>query len=427
MITVAVSQGRVDDPALASDSLPRGYSYVVDDQLSTSIEPILLWLSSAYPPKRGMWRPATVEAAAYDLCDWWRFLAHESRQWDEVTSDDLAAYRDGLLAAVSVRQRKAFDPRTIGRRVRAVGAFYEWAARHGYFLGDPISPKKLQTVARSIDHDALAHTGATTYRGVHTLVPRQGRDADERLSPLTSVEWRDVAAALGPLPSQQSTHKGLSRDRLASEVSLWTGMRVDEVAGLTVHQILDLACAPLDTSMAVIELTRTKGLRRRKVLLPHHVVKELIAYIDGEREEAVAVARRYGLKKAPIALFVNGCGARNHAGRPIKPYTLSESFRRAVEAVGLRRRVQRVDPYTREEFVSQVPAHTFHDLRHTFAVFLYQAEVASGNAEPWKIVQARLGHKHLKTTMDTYLRIVDIFRIKANDVVYRFLRESLGT
>ena len=427
MITVTISQGNVDNPVLAKDRLPVGYSYVVDDELSTPIEPILLWLASAYPPKQGMWRPATVEAAAYDLCDWWRFLGHERRQWDEVTSDDVANYRDGLLNTICVRQKKSYDPKTIGRRLRAVGAFYEWASRRGYFHGEAVSPKTLRMFVRRIDQDALAHTGSTVYHSVHALVPRQGTDADERVSPLTSTEWRDVASALGPLPSQQGTHAGLSRDRLASETSLWTGMRVDEVAGLTVHQILDLSRVALDASTVVIDLTRTKGLRKRKVLLPQHLVTELIAYIDGERAEAVTVGRRYGLKKAPAALFLNGSTARNHAGKPAQPYTLSEAFRRAVEAVGLTRRVERVDPDTRNEFISDVPAHTFHDLRHTFAVFLYQAEVASGNVEPWKIVQARLGHKHLKTTTDIYLRIVDIFRIKANDAVYRFLRTSLGT
>lgn len=374
-----------------------------------------------------MWRPATVEAAAYDLCDWWRFLGHEGRQWDEATSDDLAAYRDGLLGTVCFRQKKAYDPKTIGRRLRAVGAFYEWAARHGYFHGEVISPKTLKMFVRRIDQDALAHAGSTMYRSVHALAPRQSSDADERVSPLTTGEWRDVAAALGPLPSQQGAHAGLSRDRLASEISLWTGMRVDEVAGLTVHQILGLSGADLGASMAVIELTRTKGLRRRKALLPQHLITELVAYIDGEREDAIAVARRYGVMKAPTALFVNGRDARNHAGQAVQPYTLSESFRRAVAIAGLKRRVEKIDPLTKKEFVSEVPAHTFHDLRHTFAVFLYQAEVASGNAEPWKIVQARLGHKHLKTTTDIYLRIVDIFRIKANDAVYHFLRENLGT
>lgn len=428
MITVSVSQGSVQDSDLTKDSLPSGYSFVVDDELSTPVEPVLLWLCSAYPPKRGMWRPSTVEAAAYDLCDWWRYLGHEKRPWDEVTSDDLANYRDGLLAAISVRQKKAYDPKTIARRIRAVGAFYEWAIRNGYFLGEPVSPKSLKPLVRAIDDDALAHAGSRPYQEIDILAPRCADDADERVCPLTTTEWRDVAAVLGPLPSQAAAGlPGLSRDRLASEISLWTGMRVDEVAGLTIHQILDASRAIRDSSLAAIELTRTKGLRKRKVLFPRHLIDELIFYIDSEREEAIETGRRYGMKKSPSALLVNGCASRNHAGRPVKAYTLSEGFRRAIQVVGFTRQVEKIDPSTGEPFIDHLPAHTFHDLRHTFAVLLYHAEVSTGNAEPWKIIQARLGHKHLKTTRDVYLRIVDIFRTKANDAVYRFLRDSFGT
>ncbi|UJM89035.1 tyrosine-type recombinase/integrase [Rhodanobacter denitrificans] len=427
MITVAVSQGPPERPDLVRDSLPEGYSYVVDDELSTPIEPILLWLCSTYPPKRGMWRPSTVEAAAYDLCDWWRFLTHTKTEWDQVSSDDLSNYRDGLLAAVSFRQKKAYDPKTIGRRVKAVGAFYSWAINNGYFLGEPVSPKKLKAICRPIDENALAHAGAMAYREIDTLAPRRNIDSDERVCPLSPTEWRDIAAALGPLPSQNRDGlQGWSRDRLACEVSLWTGMRVDEVSGLVVHQILELSSRVREASTAAVEITRTKGLRKRKVLFPKHLVDELITYIDGERAEAIAVGRRFGLKKAPAALFVNGAASRNHAGRPIQAYTLSGAFRQAVETVGLLRRVERIEPLTSTRFITLMPAHTFHDLRHTFAVFLYQAEIACGNPEPWKIIQARLGHRHLQTTRDTYLRIVDIFRIRTNDEVYRYLRSIHG-
>lgn len=428
MITVSVAQGLAQDTDLARDSLPKGYSYVVDDELSTPIEPILLWLCKTYPPKNRMWRPATVEAAAYDLCDWWRFLVHEQRQWDDVTSDDLGDYRDGLLAAINVRQGKGYELKTIGRRVRAVGAFYEWALKEGYIKGEPVSPRALEPVHIPSDLDSLAHTGATAYRRIDALSPRSSSDPDEHVHPLTTAEWKAVIPFLGPLPSEQGSGLvGLARNRLACEVSLWTGLRVDEVAGLTVHQVLDLSRTVGKSSYAAVEITRTKGLRMRKAMFPRHLIEELVAYIDGEREEGIEVGRRFGMKKAPPELFVNGETARNHAGRAVQAYTLSAAFSAAVAEAGLFRSVERVVPETGEIFVRKIPAHSFHDLRHTFAVFFYQAEVASGNAEPWKVIQSRLGHKRLKTTTDTYLRIVDIFRVKINDLVYKYLRGTLGS
>ena len=77
-------------------------------------------------------------------------------------------------------------------------------------------------------------------------------------------------------------------------------------------------------------------------------------------------------------------------------------------------------------YQSAEAAHTFHDARHTFAAWMYHAERAGGNAEPWKIVQARLGHRQLATTLNTYLRVVDDYRTEVNLNVYRFLREKFG-
>lgn len=428
MITVAVSQGSESDSGLAADALPMGYCYLVDDDLSTPIEPALLYLCSAYPPKRGMWRRATVEAAAYDLCDWWRYLEHKETPWDEVTSDDLADYRDGLLSSVSVRQKAHFSVRTIARRIRAVGSFYAWSAKQGYFFGDSVSPTVTRNVIRKIDDDPLAHTGGRAHRVLHALAPRAPDNADDRVYPLSPPQWREVATKLGPLPSEVlKGYQGLSRNRLACEISIWAGLRVDEVAGLTVNQILDAALSFGESSVVAIQLVRTKGLRKRKVIFPRHLVDELILYIDGERQESIEVGGRYRYEKAHSALFVNGVDSRNCAGKPVRPATLSAAFKAAVQAAGLMRSVEKIHPESGIRHQVRVPAHTFHDLRHTFAVFLYQAEVSTGNSEPWKIIQSRLGHKQLKTTRDTYLRIVDIFRAKANDSVYRFLRSALGT
>jgi integrase/recombinase XerC len=84
--------------------------------------------------------------------------------------------------------------------------------------------------------------------------------------------------------------------------------------------------------------------------------------------------------------------------------------------------VPKIDPDSGEAYGLKLAAHSFHDLRHTFACWLYHAERKSGNSEPWKVVQARLGHKYLSTTMDTYLRVVDEYRFEVNSNVYKFLR-----
>ena len=413
---------------MSGDALPSGYSFVVDDESSTPVEPILIWLVHAYPPKTRKLRRSTVEAAAYDLCDWWRYLEVRKLVWNEVDSEDLVQYRDSLLSAVSPRTRQAYDEKTIGRRLYSIGSFYDWALQRKLFLGEGLNPPKISKVIRSIDSDALIHTrGKGLQTKGHALAPRVVGSPDEHVHPLTGREWRSVASVLGPLPSERATGAvGMCRDRLASEVSVWTGMRSDEVAGLTRHQILDLPRGDDPHQVIALSITHTKGLAPRTVLIPTHLVNELIEYIDTERAESVSFGLKFELKKDPVSLFVNGVGSRHDSGSAIKAYTLSAAFKSAVLAAGLTRRVERINLETSESVTELVSAHSFHDLRHTFAVWLYQAEAASGNPEPWKVVQARLGHKYLKTTCDTYLRVVDTFRANANDSVYRFLRGAFG-
>jgi integrase len=84
-------------------------------------------------------------------------------------------------------------------------------------------------------------------------------------------------------------------------------------------------------------------------------------------------------------------------------------FASACMACGITEMKEVNDMETGQTHIRTVPAHSFHDLRHNCAVLTYHAEKNNGNAEPWKIVQIKLGHKRLKDTIDTYLAHVSIF------------------
>jgi hypothetical protein len=62
-------------------------------------------------------------------------------------------------------------------------------------------------------------------------------------------------------------------------------------------------------------------------------------------------------------------------------------------------------------------------LRHTFAIQFYLGQRKAGVAEPWKLLQARLGHANLSTTMDTYVRLVDEFSETVTNAVVDFLAQ----
>jgi integrase len=49
-----------------------------------------------------------------------------------------------------------------------------------------------------------------------------------------------------------------------------------------------------------------------------------------------------------------------------------------------------------------------------------------GDAEPWKTLQALLGHKQLATTINIYLRSVTIDEAQITDSLGSFFRELRG-
>lgn len=68
-------------------------------------------------------------------------------------------------------------------------------------------------------------------------------------------------------------------------------------------------------------------------------------------------------------------------GAPLHPHSLTDAFERRVR-------------------VMDVPAIRFHDLRHTCATLLLQAEVHP------KVVQEMLGHSSIAITLDIYSHVV---------------------
>ena len=203
---------------------------------------------------------------------------------------------------------------------------------------------------------------------------------------------------------------------------------MDEVAKLTLFQILDLPVGGDPERFTTVHVTKTKRLVARDINVPNYLIPDLYAYIDGERSECIAVARRHWLKKKsdePKVLFVNGVDAHQNAGKPVRADTLSGAFRRAVIKAGLTEWVTKTHPDTGEVRQVLVPRHRYHDLRHTYALWTYHALVEQGTSEPWKIIQSLLGHAHLSTTLDTYLRVVNVEKARTADGVYEVMRSVI--
>jgi len=421
-----------DGDPLRNIALPKGFPFLIDDDTHEVVEPALLFLVDTYLTKTGFWNHNTAKRAAYDLLDWWRFLDHHGRPWDLADGVDLDAYRDSMIGQISPRTFEAYKTETIRARRTSVRRFYAWAQKRGWYKGALIETPEVREVYLSADTDALAHLHSGPRRmEVDPGTLRSTARPDEKVRPLIGGDPRNasfprIAQHLGLLPSECGRDDPtVSRDRLAAELSVSTGLRVDEVAKLTVLQILDLPAEGDHERFTTMHVTKTKRLVARDVNVPNYLIPDLHAYIDGERKECVAVARRYWLKKKSDeskVLFLNGVDARQNAGKPVTPDTLSGAFRRAVIKAGLTEWVTKTDPDTGEVHQVLVPRHCYHDLRHTYALWTYHALVSQGTSEPWKIIQSLLGHAHLSTTLNTYLRVVNVEKARTADGVYEVMR-----
>jgi integrase len=424
-----------DGNPVGNDAVPRGFPFLIDDETHEVVEPALLFLVEAYLTKTGLWNRNTTKRAAYGLLDWWRFLDHQDRPWDLADGADLDAYRDSMIGEISPRTHEEYKTETIRARRTLVKRFYAWAQKRGFCDGNLQEATEIRDAYIPADRDPLAHIHSGQRRiAVDPGTPRRTTRPGEKVRPLIGGDPKNpsfprIARHLGPLPSERGAGDSTSaRDRLAAELSVSTGLRVDEVAKLTVFQILDLPVGGDPERFTTMHVTRTKRLVERDVNVPNYLVPDLHVYIDGERKECIAVARRYWLKKKsdePKVLFVNGVDARQNAGKPVAADTLSDAFRRAIVKAGLTEWVTKTDPDTGEVRQVRVPRHRYHDLRHTYALWTYQALVEQGISEPWKIIQSLLGHAHLSTTLDTYLRVVNVEKARTADGAYKVMRSVI--
>jgi integrase len=153
-------------------------------------------------------------------------------------------------------------------------------------------------------------------------------------------------------------------------LALFTGMRRSEILGLHWSDI-DLLGAQLSVRRSLHQVedrsyiysdTKTAKSKRTIALTPSTVI----------------VLREYLKGKEPLPDRLVFCHAD---GKPLRPLTVSRAWHNACVRAG-------------------VKVIRFHDARHTHATILLKQGIHP------KIVQERLGHSNISTTLDTYSHVV---------------------
>lgn len=287
-----------------------------------------------------------------------------------------------------------------------VRSFYAFARRNGWYVGD-IDGYVEEAVANiEIDRAVFAHTRSESLlRAKDFDLPKSRPNVV--IHPLMVRDLTNLLNHVGPQAANRQGDRRVARDRLICDLGWAVGLRLAEVLSLTTLQFLSLSPDPSSPYTDLKLIVCGKGNKTRQVAIPTWLVLDAIEYIDGERAEALR-ARKVGLRRPSTQLLLGRLDSPRR-GQPISKDAIQKMIREACSALGFVEIVEKTIPETGEVFHDKVPKHSYHDLRHTYAVLTYYAEVANGNAEPWKKIQAQLGHSHLSTTIDTYLAHVEIF------------------
>jgi site-specific recombinase XerD len=402
--------------------LPADFPIIVDEKTRIVCEPAFLFLYERYV-KGKVDKPVTNTLGAYadDLKEWFRYCEEFSFSWTEATVDDVTSFIRIMRATYAPQTGRLYATNTINRRKSTIFQFYTWARNQKICREQPQTNSLLDP---NIDFEE-------TVNSIRNSLPPRA-DEDNYVTALQPQEVYELFQALGPLPSElmKKTHEsGLtgesascndiepalsSRDRLANEIALGTGLRISEVCNLPFSKFKQLKVSLPDTECIPINIIG-KGNKKRMVHFSGLLIKEIQIYIKNERR---IILESCSSTTNPTTLLINPISAKKAAGKPVNERTLERVFSSACIKVGLVK-FQAVNNFdidgkVTSQSIVQVPRYVFHSLRHTYAIWTYYARKLKDD-EPWFYIQARLGHSSLETTINTYLKIASDFEAKVSD------------
>lgn len=150
------------------------------------------------------------------------------------------------------------------------------------------------------------------------------------------------------------------------------------------------------------------------------VLKEIQAYVYGERQ---------------FVVYVTGTVCENlllhplqspRAGQRISPATFRRRLRAVLAELGLMTPKMRYnfDEHgvpTCKKWVDEID-HRWHDLRHSFAVWLLASESRQGALNPMQTVQKELRHSDIATTQRIYMQMTDSIEANISDAFTAYLK-----
>ncbi len=313
--------------------------------------------------------PNTVKAYAHDLKDWFVFLAERGLDWRQVRLEDVGEFVAWLRRPPGTRAARVTvlpsvehhcGEATVNRKLSALSAFYQHAARSGVELGGLLSTWQ-----------PAGRRGGSWRPFLHHI--SKGKPQARRAVRLKASRKQPRALTVGEAQAILDACDR-RRDRLLMAVLYDTGMRIGEALGLRHEDWAVPARQVTVTPRANDNGARSKSGQERTIPVSVELVRLYADYMHGE----------YGDLDSDY-VFVNLWG-RPH-GAPVSYPAVYDLVRRLRQRSGVD-----FDP---------------HWFRHSYATSMLRA------GAPVEVVSKLLGHAAVTTTVDTYghLSVEDARRV----------------
>lgn len=307
----------------------------------------------------------TWRSYAEAILDFFNTCEANNWVWKDVKKEHLIAYRNNMLNNNNAFGRP-YSKSTINGYIIRVCIFYEWCVKKKYIHELPFEKEMVMVSKNTTNQYLLGHVHKqSAFR--NDLFIKENKKIPHCL---TKEEFNSVIKELG------------ERDSLIIKWSVLTGMRRKEVLGLKLINIPP--SSQVNTPIAKMDITITKGDKPRSIFVPQNLIDETNKYIKFTRR---SIAQKYNTLKTVDALWI-----AERTGLAIGKKTVEGTFRKAVEKSGVN--------------------CTFHHLRHTYAIKMLsvltkQQQRDSTGLNPLKTLQMLLGHSNITTTM-IYLEALSI-------------------
>lgn len=298
--------------------------------------------------------PKTWATYGRDLLDYFEWLEAQDLQWDAVTKNHLALYRNAMVEQISQHTGRRNSPGTINQRIGAVTRFYKYQHESGRISELPFTAQEIMS-ARSNDSSLLSHVSKSKIEvtdlalKTHTALPKH----------LSLSEARRFIKGFKS-----------SRTRLQSVLMVMTGMRREEVTLMPVSMVEELEhaakrCEQGELVPLSIPAEIAKGNKARTVYVTKLFAGKLRQYRVLERPKLAKKHKaKHGVESERFWL--------SHWGEELSVQDLNTKFSENSAKTGIR--------------------CTPHMLRHTFATYFFER---TGDL---RTLQKLMGHSNIETT-----------------------------